>query len=115
MIADSWFANMSLYRGLRKIDLHLIGIIKQGDGGFPNNGLCKVLDSDEKPRGSHVTAITEIDNEKVIVVAWKGKSDKSKKNKNKRKFWMSTFIASNCTTTLPGDPAEKRRHIPDGC
>ena len=27
---------------------------------------------------------------------------------------MSTFIASNCTTTLPGDPAEKRRHTPDG-
>ena len=40
VIADSWFANMSLYRGLRKIGLHLIGIIKQGDGGFPKNGLC---------------------------------------------------------------------------
>ena len=44
--------------------------------------------SDEKPRGSHFTAITKIDNEKVIAVAWKGKSDKSKKNKNKRKFWL---------------------------
>ena len=99
---------MALYRGLRKIGLNLIGMIKQGDGGFPKNGLCKLLDDDNKPRGSHVTAVTEIEDEKVIAVAWKGKSDKSKKNKSKRKFWMSTFIASDCTTTLPGDPAEKK-------
>ena len=27
---------------------------------------------------------------------------------------MSTFIASDCTTTLIGPPAEKKRHTPDG-
>ena len=114
IIADSWFANLSLYRGLRKHGLHLIGMIKQGDGGFPKNGLCKLLDKDDLPRGSHVTAEATIDNEKVIAVAWKGKSDRGKKAKKKRKFWMSTFIASDCTTTLPGTEAEKKRHTPDG-
>ena len=114
VIADSWFANLSLYRGLRSYGLHLIGMIKQGDGGFPKNGLCKLLDIDDKPRGSHVTAKTRINNQDVIAIAWKGKSEKSKKNKKKRKFWMSTFIASDCTTTLPGAPAQKKRHTPDG-
>lgn len=31
-----------------------------------------------------------------------------------KKFWMSTFISSDCTTTLPGQPAEKKRHTPAG-
>ena len=113
VIADSWFANLSLFRGLRKLGLHLIGMIKQGDGGFPKLGLCKLLDRDDKVRGSHVTAVTEIDNEKVIGLAWKGKSDKGNKGR-KKKFWMSTFIASDCTTTLPGNGAEKKRHTKDG-
>ena len=113
VIADSWFANLALYRGLRKNGLHLIGMIKQGDGGFPKQGLCKLLDNDDLPRGSHVVAKTTIDDERVIAVAWKGKSDKSNKGK-KKKFWMSTFIASDCTTTLQGEPAEKKRHAPDG-
>ena len=114
VIADSWFANLSLYRGLRKNGLHLLGMIKQGDGGFPKNGLCKLLDKDDLERGSHVTATTTIDGEKVIALAWKGKSDTGKKAKKKRKFWMSTFIASDCTTTLPGVAAEKKRHTPEG-
>ena len=113
VIADSWFANLSLFRGLRKLGLHLIGMIKQGDGGFPKLGLCKLLDKDEKQRGSHVTAVTEIENEKVIGLAWKGKSDKGNKGR-KKKFWMSTFIASDCTTTLAGNGAEKKRHTKDG-
>ena len=113
VIADSWFANLSLYRGLQHLGLHLIGMIKQGDGGFPKAGLCKLLDVEGKERGSHVVAETSVDDKKVIAVAWKGKSDKYRKGK-KRKFWMSTFIASDCTTTLPGPPAEKKRHTPEG-
>ena len=114
VIADSWFANLSLYRGVRKYGLHLIGMIKQGDGGFPKEGLCKILDDEKLERGSHVTATTTIEREQVIAVAWKGKSDKAKKSKSKRKFWVSTFIASDCTTTLPGNKAEKKRHTPEG-
>ena len=113
VIADSWFANLSLFRGLRMLGLHLLGMIKQGDGGFPKLGLCKLLDKDEKARGSHVTAVTEINLQKVIALAWKGKSDKGNKGR-KKKFWMSTFIASDCTTTLPGTGAEKKRHTKDG-
>ena len=60
VIADSWFENLSLYRGLRKYGLHLIGMIKEGNGGFPKTGLCKLLDSDDKDRGSHVTATCKI-------------------------------------------------------
>ena len=114
VIADSWFANLSCYRGLRSLGLQLIGMIKQGDGGFPLQGLIKLLDKEGVDRGSHVTATTTIDNQKVIACAWKGKSDKSRKGKKLKKFWMSTFIASDCTTTLIGPPAEKKRHTPDG-
>lgn len=28
---------------------------------------------------------------------------------------MNAFIASDCTTTLPGNPADKIRHTPHGC
>ena len=56
---------------------------------------------------------TTVNDKKVIALAWKGKSDKYRKGK-KRNFWMSTFIASDCTTTLPGPPAEKKRHTPEG-
>ena len=114
VIADSWFANLSCYRGLVDNGLHLIGMIKQGDGGYPKKGLCKLLNTDDyEERGSHVVAETEIDGKKVLAVAWKGKSDKGNKNK-KQKFWMSTFLSSDCTTTLAGNPAEKKRHTPDG-
>ena len=114
IIADSWFANLSLFRALRTNGLHLIGMIKQGDGGFPKKGLCSELEKEENDlRGSHVTATTTVDNEKVIGVAWKGKSEKGRKQK-KKADWMSTFIASDCTTTLAGAPAEKKRHHPNG-
>ena len=74
VIADSWFANMSLLKGLRLKGLHLLGQIKQGDGGFPRVGLCKELDKEEnRPRGSYAVATATYENEKVIALAWKGK------------------------------------------
>ena len=66
VIADSWFANLACYRGLRSLGLQLIGMIKQGDGGFPLQGLIKLLDKEGVQRGDHVTATTTIDNQKVI-------------------------------------------------
>ena len=73
---------MSLYRGLRGIGLHLLGQIKQGDGGFPRLGLCKELDQERNnPRGSCAVATATYAGEKVIAVAWKGKSNRSKKEK----------------------------------
>lgn len=44
---------------------------------------------------------------------WKGKSEKSRKGK-KRKYWLSYFLATDCTTTLPGEEAEKKRHDKKG-
>ena len=115
VIANSWFANLALFGGIRKQGLHLIGMIKQGDGGFPKKGLCAELEKEENSlRGSHTTATTTIDGEKAIAVAWKGKSEKGRKGRKKKAFWMSTFIATDCTTTLPGAPAEKKRHHING-
>ena len=59
--------------------LHLIGMIKQGDGGFPKKDLQRKLEDSE--RGSHAVAWTEIDGERVTALAWKGKSDKVKGKK----------------------------------
>ena len=109
VIADSWFANLSLFRGLRSKGLHMIGMIKTGNAGFPKKGLCMELEKEDVIRGSHATARSIIDEERVIALAWRGKSDKGNKGK-KKTFWMSTFLASDCTTTLPGTPAEKKRH-----
>ena len=70
IIADSWFVNLSLFRGLRMIGLHLIGLIKQeGNGELPKVSLCKLLDKEGKPRGIHVPVVTEIDNKNLIGLA----------------------------------------------
>ena len=111
LTADSWFSNLCLAQGLRKIGTHGRLMIKGGHAGYPGAELKKLLD--DKERGAHVVATTTIDGEKYIAVAWRGKSDKSRKGK-KKKYFMSTFLFTDCSTTLPGNPTEKRRHHSDG-
>ena len=36
------------------------------------------------------------------------------KGKRRKYNWISTFIATDCTTTIDGLPAEKKRHDPEG-
>ena len=81
VVADSWFANLSLVRGLQHLGLHLLGMIKQGDGGFPKKELVAKVQGAE--RGAWSVATTEVDGKKVIGVAWKGKSEKVKGKKGK--------------------------------
>ena len=47
------------------------------------------------------------------LLLWHGKESQTDQKK-KKAYWMSTFIALDCTTTLPGDPAEKKRHDANG-
>jgi hypothetical protein len=98
---------MNLARGLREHGMHGLIMIKMGSGGFCNKQLVAKLQG--KERGSYAAATTEENGEKYIACVWKGKSEKSFKGKKKR-FWYSYFLATDCTTTLPGVPAIKKRH-----
>ena len=51
--------------------------------------------------------------ETVFACTWKGKSEKTKGKKRKHNF-ISTFLATDYTTSLPGWDAEKKRHHKDG-
>ena len=89
VVADFWFANLALVQGLKSNGLHLLGMIKQGDSGFPKKGLCKELDKRE--RGACAVATTVIDEEKFMAVAWQGKSDCLNKSKGKKKILYQPF------------------------
>lgn len=60
IIADSWFANLSLFRGLRKNGLHLIGMIKQGDGAYSKIGLCRMLENKRIVIGYTLTRFVKV-------------------------------------------------------
>ena len=57
--ADSWFANLRMARGLRKLGLHGRLMIKGGHAGFPDKELKELLEKEE--RGAHKVAEIEID------------------------------------------------------
>lgn len=118
VICDSWFANLALARGLRKHGLHLLGMVKTGSGGYPKAELQAKVLGDDVPRGAWAAATTYLDqegegNQRLLGVVWRGKGSRlsSKKKKNN---WVSTFLCTDCTTTLPGVPAEKKRHDAEG-
>lgn len=89
VVANSWFANLSLAQDLRKNGLHLLGMIKQGDEGYPKVGLCKKL---EKREGRvHAVATTTIEGNKYMKVAWREKSDWLNKSKGKKILCLQIF------------------------
>ena len=108
VIADSDFGNLRLACGLRKNGLHVICMVKGGYGGFPKSDLVQTLEP--KKRGEHTVATLKVGEHKLIGLAWRGKSDKIKGEKRKNHY-ISTFLATECTTTLAGPPAEKKRHL----
>eukprot|EP00957_Ditylum_brightwellii_P171261 13037124-Ditylum_brightwellii.AAC.1 len=57
--------------------------------------------------GAHSVAITTVDAVKLIALVHQGKSEKGKKNKATKTNFYSSFLASECITTLDGKPAEK--------
>ena len=80
-------------------------MIKQGDGGFPKKDLEEKLKG--KERGSFAATSTKILEESFYAIAWKGKSEKMK-GKCRKYNWISTFIATDYTTTIDGLPVKKR-------
>ena len=51
---------------------------------------------------------------KMIALTYHEKSDNVKKAKAKKANFLSYFLATDCVTTLPGIPEEKKQHDPDG-
>ena len=109
VIADSDFGNLRLARALRMNGLHCISNVKGGHGGFPKR--CLVMKLVPEVRGSHVVATMKDEcDEKFLAVGWRGKSDRMK-GKKRKNHYITTLLSSFCSTTVPGPPAEKKRHI----
>ena len=50
----------------------------------------------------------------MIALAYREKSDNGKKAKSKKANFLRYFLETDCVTTLPGIPTEKKQHYPDG-
>ena len=107
VIADSDFGNLQLAHGLWQNGLHGIMMIKMGHGGFPKQHLADHLEG--KEHGSHVVSTLSDGDEKYTAVGWHGKSDHLH-GKKRGEHYISTFLATDCSMTTPGTPAEKKRH-----
>jgi hypothetical protein len=112
IIVDSWFASIACACTMhKKMGLHLLGLVKTGTMAYPKEELIEKVKG--KECGAWATATMEEDGEKYLAVVWKGKSKKMT-GKKKKHNWYQTFITTDCTTTLEGTPAEKKRHDEDG-
>ena len=61
-----------------------------------------------------MSELTTIDGVKMIALAYRAKSDNGKKAKAKKANFLSYFLETHYVTTLPGIPADKKQHYPDG-
>ena len=61
-----------------------------------------------------MASITTIYGFKMIALAYRAKSDNDKKAKSKKANFIIYFLATDCVTTLPGIPAEKKENYLDG-
>ena len=66
------------------------------------------------PGGEHVAAVTNINEVKMIALAYSEKYDNGKKAKAKKAKFLSYFLATEFVTTLLGIPEEKKRQHADG-
>ena len=65
-------------------------------------------------QGEHVAAVTTLNGVKMIALAYRTKYDNGKRAKAKKANFLRLFLETDCDTTLPGIPAGKKRHYPDG-
>ena len=79
-------------------------MIKAGTEGYCKQELKDKLKVDDIPRGEYVAAVTNIDGVNMIALAYHEKSDNGKKAKAKKANFLSSFLATDCVTTLPGIP-----------
>ena len=111
---DSFFANMRTMELLRANGLHGLGNMKTGHSGIPKKEFSSLMDRELIERGSHMVFSHITDRgDKIFACAWKGKSNRIKGKKRKNNF-ITIILATDCSTTLPGAPAEKKRHHSDG-
>ena len=57
-------------------------------------------------------SVTTLHGFKMIALAYREKYDNRKKAKSKKANFISYFLATDCVTTLPGIPEEKKKHYP---
>ena len=95
-VGDSWFVGLKTLRALKEEHaLYFVGMAKTNMSGFPKKWQ---QDSCGTTRGDYVSAVAEEGDAFAI-----GHNDKC----------VKTLIA-NCSTTLIGKPARKKRHDPKG-
>ena len=61
-----------------------------------------------------MAVVTNLNEVKMIALAYCEKYDNSKKAKAKKANFLSYFLATECVTTLLGIPAEKKQQHTDG-
>ena len=61
-----------------------------------------------------MAAVTTLYGVKMIALAYRTKSDNRKKAKAKKDKFLTYFLATDCVTTLPGIPEQKKRNYPYG-
>ena len=66
------------------------------------------------PRGDHVAAVTTLGEVRMIALVYCARSDNSKKANAKKANYKLFFGQTECDSTLPGIPAEKKLHHTDG-
>ena len=87
---------------------------KTGKARTPKDDLTKILEPETVSQVTNLFYWNTNDHvENYFMVAWKGKTNRAKGKKRKKNF-ITTMIFINFCTTLPGEPASKKRHNSDG-
>ena len=89
-------------------------MIKTGTSGYCKKQLQDKLKVDDITRGERLADVTTVDGFKMIALAYRAKSYNGKKEKAKNANFISYFLATDCVTTLPGIPEEKKQNYPYG-
>ena len=61
-----------------------------------------------------MSVVTTINGVNMIALAYRAKSDNDKKEEANKANFLSYFLATDCVTTLPGIPSDKKQHYRDG-
>ena len=61
-----------------------------------------------------MAAVTNLDGVNMIALSYRAKYDNGKNANAKKANFLGYFLATKCFTTLPGIPAENKRHYTCG-
>ncbi|XP_050298561.1 piggyBac transposable element-derived protein 4-like [Anthonomus grandis grandis] len=99
VVGDSWFASVKTAIELNKRGLNFLGIVKTATRNYPIQD-AKIRCPEEKDKSIAATCVIADPYIKLTCVAWRDKK-------------VHTFRGS-CSTTLPGEPARKKRTDANG-